>query len=410
MPDAPTFDDLLATAQAEALVRQPSLSVDAVTRPGADANAILAAGAAAADQVVGAQLVPLSASLFLDSALGPQLDRLVFDRYGLIRKPAAPALASVQFTTPTNTSVAFTIPVNTLLQTADGTQFVTTEAVTFPAASSGPVLVGVRSVLAGAKQQAAIGTITSIVAPISGAPSGLAVSNPLATAGAADAESDDSLRSRAQQFFTTARRGTLKAIEQGALAVAGVQTAKAIEVTDASGRPNKVVLLAITDQFTNALLGSNPATYQTQSQQLAQAVYNGLSDVRGAGIYVQVQVAVVIMQSVLLNLRFYAGVDQGAVAIAARMAVVNYINNLAPGATFSYAAAEQLLAAVWGLDYQGDEIVTPAGDVVPLPLQVLRTTVDLVTPIVPISTASVLTTNNPDAYILSGHNQLKLTI
>ena len=53
------------------------------------------------------------------------------------------------------------------------------------------------------------------------------------------------------------------------------------------------------------------------------------------------------------------------------------MNALPPGATFSRAEASDMLRLVPGLIVSGDEVISPTGDVVPLTLQVLRTTMGL---------------------------------
>jgi hypothetical protein len=405
IPDFPTRADLFRILRDEVLSQNAKLSLEAVERDGTDANVLLAASAEAGDEVVG-QLVRVAAGQFLDSAEGQLLDRLVFDRYGLVRKPASPALGTVEFTTTVANPAAFTIPANTLLQTADGIQYTTVDASTFPIASTGPVYVQVRSVLAGLDQQAKKNTITSIVTPITGSPADLAVNNSIATSGADDAESDASLRERARRFFTTARRGTLTAIEQGALAVPGVRRATAIEVIDVLGRPARLVQLIIADAFTDALVEQDvdPPTYQTQSQALSQAVFSSLSDVRAAGIFVQVFVAQVVLQPVILQLRFQAGVNADQTALVARASVVAATNDLLPGEIWAVADMLDILSKVPGLaPIQGDEVSSPAGDVVPKALQVIRTSLNLVT-VQPIQTDNsnpVLTpTTNPDAFLI----------
>lgn len=404
MPDFVTFADLFRICRDEVLSRNAKLSLEAVEREGSDANAMLAACAAAGDEVV-AQLIDVTAGQFLDSATGQALDRLVFDRYALVRKPAAPALGSVEFSTTAANPSAFSIPIGTALQTADGVQFVTIAGATFPASSVGPVVVAVRSTLAGLNQQAKAGTITSVVSAIAGSPADLAVTNTLATSGADDAEADSALRDRARQFFTTARRGTLAALEQGALAVAGVRRAKAVEVIDVLGRPARLVQLIIADAFTDALVDqqTSPASYQTQSQVLASTVFAGLSDVRAAGVFVQVMVAQVVIQPIVLRLRFAAGADADLAALVARATVVAKVNELRPGATLARADLVEALRGVTGLEVLGDEVASPAGDVIPQALQVIRTSLNLVTTDAaqtgdagPILSA----TANPDAFII----------
>ena len=265
MPDALSFSDLFRIARDEALARNAKLSRDAIEREGMDANILIAAATAMADEI-GGQLADLAASLFLDSARFEDLDRLVFDRYGLSRKPAAASIGSVEFTTTVASPTTFSLPTGIVLQTATGLQFITTEASVFTSGATGPVVVAVRRTLAGIDQAAKIGAINSIVS------------------------TDDSLRERARRFFTTARKGTVAAIEAAALNVAGIQTASAFEVLDALGRPARLVQLVVADAFTQQFVNfaTVPPTFETQSQAITTAVNEALADVRPAGIFVQV--------------------------------------------------------------------------------------------------------------------------
>lgn len=403
MPDFPSFQDLFRTARDEVLLRNGKVSRQAVERDGMDANILVAAAAAAGEEVVG-QLASLAAGLFLDSATGSALDRLVFDRYGLVRKPAAASLGTVQFSTATPSPTTFTIGTGVTLATADGIQFVTVESVTYSAGSTGPVSCAVRSTLAGAEQNVRANTITSIVTPVSGSPANLVVINPLATTGADNAEDDDSLRGRAQRYFTTVRRGTLGAIEAAALGVAGVRTAKAFEVLDALGRPARLVQLVVADSFTEqfATYDTVPPRYEAQSQYITTTVFNALADVRPAGIYVQVQVANVVLQPVQLALTFNAGANVSDAALRARAAVVNYINALAPGQPFVAADLQTILSTITGLSAAGSTILSPAGNVVAKPLQVIRASLGLVTAVGAQTNQPIITGDNPDAYTLAG--------
>lgn len=379
MADFPTWTDAFRTARDEVLSKNSQLTLDVVEREGSDANALIAGMAAVGDDLT-AQLVRAQSGLFLDSARGSLLERLVFDRYNLTRNPASQALGSVVFTTTAPAPATVPIPLGTKLETADGRQFVTWAASSFPMGSTGPVTVEVRSVLPGADQQARKNTITSITSSLTNRPDDLAVTNLLATVGADDEESDDRLRARARLFFTTARRGTLKAIEAAAIAVPGVSSAYVFEGMDVLGRPARYVNLIITDSFTDDLvdLDPTPATYQTQSQTLANTVWLALSDVRAAGIYIQIQVAIVTLQAVTLGLRFLAGANADLVALNARGAIASWINSLKPGDDLLVDDMIRVLRKVNGLEVTGDEILSPAGDVAVPNLGVLRSSINLV--------------------------------
>ena len=375
--DRPTYADLFSIARNQLLLANPRLT--AVDREGSDANALVASIAAVGDEVA-QQVSYVAAASFLDTATGLNLDRLVFDRYGLVRKPAAAALGTVQFTSATGAASTFGIPVQTKLVTADGTQFETTQPATFTLGSNGPVTVPVRSVLAGTTQQAGIGEINTLLSPVPGAVADLLVTNALATAGAADPETDAELRERARRFFTTVQRGTLAAIEQAARGVPGVRYAAAFEDVDAYGQQTGYVSLAVTDQYTDtlALLGTVPPAYEAQSQQLAERVALAVDQARAAGIYVATIVAQVVLQPVTLLLRVKAGSDTQTVSLEARAACVQVINALAPGAELTVAALEAALANVNGLYQSSDTVTLPVSTVVPTPLQVIRTNLQLV--------------------------------
>ena len=375
--DRPTYADLFSIARNQLLLANPRLT--AVDREGSDANALVASIAAVGDEVA-QQVSYVAAASFLDTATGLNLDRLVFDRYGLVRKPAAAALGTVQFTSATGAASTFGIPVQTKLVTADGTQFETTQPATFTLGSNGPVTVPVRSVLAGTTQQAGIGEINTLLSSVPGAVADLAATNALATAGAADPETDAELRERARRFFTTVQRGTLAAIEQAARGVPGVRYAAAFEDVDAYGQQTGYVSLAVTDQYTDtlALLGTVPPAYEAQSQQLAERVALAVDQARAAGIYVATIVAQVVLQPVTLLLRVKAGFDTQTVSLEARAACVQVVNALAPGASLTVAALEAALANVNGLYQSSDTVTLPVATVVPTPLQVIRTNLQLV--------------------------------
>jgi uncharacterized phage protein gp47/JayE len=396
MSDVPNRQDLFEIARNEILTLNANLTVTAVERPGSDSNVLLAGSVAAGDEVLG-QVTRLAAGLFLDSAKNAALDRLVFDRYGLVRKPAAAALGTVNFYLPAVPATSFNIPAGTIVSSSNGTQYITTSPVTFATNTNGvaplPLISApVRSVQAGANQQAGVGSIENMVTAIqlpAGVVGPLKVVNSLATAGASDAESDNSLRSRARNFFQTAQKGTLSAIQQGALAVAGVQTATAIEITDGAGIPSRFVDLIIADQFTQLLINYSPTgtllpvNYQPQSQVLAQNVANALLSVRAAGIYVDVIVANVQLLPIVMALAYPSNNDNtGQTAFLAQAAMVAYVNSFSPGQNFDpVAAAKAVFPTVAGLlAYPTSQILLPAGpyDVTSV-TQVFRTTLALVT-------------------------------
>jgi hypothetical protein len=273
------------------------------------------------------------------------------------------------------------------VSTPDGVQFQTTLDATIPAGTVGPLSVSVRSLRAGSTVFAAVGTITSILSQIPGSPQGLSVTNLLATTPGTDEESDDSLRAAYKNFFRTATKGTLSALEQAALRFVdpdnggGVVAATALEYYDTLGRQTKQVLLAIADQYTDQFVNTNtvPPTYAERSQALAGEVLAFLRDVRPAGVYVGVFVCRIVPLAVRLNLTFAAGADPFQVSVAARATMSNYVNGLAPGIAFRRASASDALRTVPGLVVTGNEVLFPFGDVVPRVLEKFGTDLRFVT-------------------------------
>lgn len=378
--DFPTFPQLFRIARDEVLLRSNALTRDIVDRAGTDANALTAASAITGDACIG-QLIQTQAATYLSSAQGKKLDRLVFDRYGILRKPATPALGEVEFRTPTAVVTGFTIPTNTKLQTADGTEFVTTVAATFPSGSAGPITVPVSSTLAGLDQHARPNTITSIPSAIPGAPLSLTVTNPLATVGAGTEETDPELRARAQRYYATAQRGTLRAIERGALETPGVRTATAYEATNEYLDPARWVQVVVADQFAEQFVKASDTTpaYETQAATLAVNVGQTLQEFRAAGIYVLVVVGVVRLVGITLSIRIRAGWDHDTVAAQCRAMAQDYVNSLAAGANLVIEDLETALSRVVGLEPLGGTVISPTTDLVAAATEVFRTSESLIT-------------------------------
>lgn len=378
MADFPSYQDLFRVARDEMLARNTQITKDAIDRRGTDANAIVAGAAAVGDEDIG-QLARVQGDLFLDSAKGSKLDRLIIDRYNLYRKPAAPGFTSASFSTSVGAPVSFAIPGGSRFQTSDGRQWITLVDGSFPQGSVGPINIAVRSVQAGISQQIKAGQLTNILDVPPGSPGDLKVTNLTASTGADDREEDDDYRNRARNYFVTARRGTLGAIQNAALSIPGVRRASVFETIDGQARPARVVELIVADAYVDALVGTSyPPAYDTQSQVFAAFVSSQLDEARAAGIYVSTKVGQVVMLPIQLALTFRAGADVDVAAFQARSLIVGYVNSLAPGQIFSRVTAATVLQSVQGLQVSGNEVLSPAGNVVPQTLQVLRTSLSMV--------------------------------
>jgi uncharacterized phage protein gp47/JayE len=204
----------------------------------------------------------------------------------------------------------------------------------------------------------------------------LTVNNPVATAGGADREQDEDFRNRVRDFWLTARRGTLKAIELGARQVPGVVSAQASEVTTVGSTPARVVILYVAD-------GSG-----VSNQALANRVSTSLGEYRAAGIAVIVVTSQPEIVDVVLRLAFEANVDTVSLTQAVLSAVVGFINSIPVNNPLRIADLQAVLARFRsdGLVVTTDPttpanstIVAPVGDVIPDAGKTIRTTSQNVT-------------------------------
>jgi uncharacterized phage protein gp47/JayE len=341
-------------------------SREAIYTEGTDLNIILAAASAMGDEVTRA-LAERIAALYLDSAEGEDLDRLVTDRFSptIVRKQPSSAVAVLSFSRSSGSFAGVSMNIGSRFRTTRGTEFELSQVMALPAGSSGPVTAQARAVQAGSAGNAAVGTITQFVTtPPDPA---LVVTNLEPAAGGAEGETDAALRARARDFFRTARRGTLGAIEFGALTVGGVVRATAIENTDPFGVPDGRVDLFIADTAGNA------------NQALVNAVNVALMEYRGAGVWVRTVAGVPVFVPIQLRLRYRSNVDTAAAWQSVVFLLTSAINTLGPGQTLERSLIMSLCRQVYGVIVLDDAVASPAGDLVPTAGQSIKTSADLIT-------------------------------
>lgn len=372
----PTRDDYFQIGASEVLERSEArpqrerLSREAVFTEGTDINIIIAACSAMADEAT-RQLATRMAALFLDSAEGEDLDRLVNDRFSpeIVRKQAAPALVPVTFSRaiPPSAGVAVTYDVGTKVRTDQGTEFTLQEAASLGAGSTGPVTVQAQATLAGTAGNVALNTVTQIVE--ANPDPQVTITNEQVGSGGRNVETDQSLRDRARSFFTQVRRGTLEAIEFGALTVDGVESATAIEELDSgTGLPTGRVSVSIADSNGQA------------NTLLAEAVEEALLEYRAAGITVRVLVTVPLFQTISYqNISFQTGIDTRAAISQLKSLTVAAVNILQPGEPLTLALLYSLAKSIPGAIVPETAVGVPGGDVIPTTEEVIKTRLDLVT-------------------------------
>jgi len=371
--DLPTFDQLFAIGKDEITSRNSKLDPSEVDRRGSDVNIINAVGSAMAEEIL-RQLFTSYNDLFLDPAVDDGLDRLAFDRYGLGRQGASQSRGAVAFSRATAGEGAGTIPIGTRLISEDGIEFDTTTTASFGAVALGPITANVKSVKAGVDTNVVASQITQISSAIFDGT--ITVTNSAATTGGADQETDDEFKNRVRKFFPNARRGTLEAIELGALSVDGVRLAKAVERTDESGIPSRWVDLLIGD-----IDGSSNATLVSEVELI-------LDDYRAAGIYVDVIGATIQNQTIVLRVAGYeSGFDADAVDEEIKSSLVLEVNKLQINDTLYKNNLIKVAASIEGAIIDEDALTNdglspaqlPLTDITPTFGNVVRTNDSLIT-------------------------------
>lgn len=351
MPVAPSYTDLLAQGQAEALARRGDL----LFADGDVSLAQLHAGAAMADAAVrfGAQCF---AATFIDLAKGDDLTALVDDHLNLQRQAATAATVTARFSR-TSAGAAGNIPAGTTITTvtgADGTEvrFTTDAIINYGAGNNGPFSVNATCTAVGRDGNVAAATISRILATLTD--STFSVTNLATAAGGNNEESDDQLRLRARTFWLTLRRGTLAALEFGALQVASVRVSKASETTTG------LVLVVVTDEAGNS------------NAQMISDVEVELENWRAAGCVVQVYGGTILLVPVTAVLTVAAGVDVAAMVPDLETAITGRFLKYRMG---DKVWRDQVKHAIIDVDPDGIEaaaLTLPADDVTTTAFEVPR--------------------------------------
>jgi len=336
---------------------------------GSDANIIVGVASVMADACI-KQLGFRTAAHLLDGSEGDDLDRFAYDRYTLTRKGASAALTTVSVTRATTAAGAGSVPVGTRTVTDTGVEYVTITTANFGAGDK-TSRADVRAVQAGKATQVGLGAIKRFADPGALFDKTLQCTNDEEpAAGGEDAENDDVFKARVRDFWRTARRGVLGAIEFGATTVPGIVSARAIEVVTpiAGGLPARVVQLYVADSSGLA------------SRALAQRVQTALDDFRAAGIAVIIFTSLPLLVTITLKLTFRANVDTASLTDQVRAAIVAFVNSLPVNGRLNRLDLGAVLRRFSedGLLTPEGTIVAPTGDLVPDVGQTLRTLPELV--------------------------------
>jgi uncharacterized phage protein gp47/JayE len=320
---APTFQDYFNAGRAEAINRRPDLTFDE-----GDISEFLVAGMAAmADHLTGYFAGRFKAT-YLDGAEGDDLTTLADDHWNVQRFPALAATGTVTFSRTTgNGAPAGTLLAGTVVATQKDSlgneiQFTTDHDVNWGLADVANKTMTVTATVAGLASNCDINKVNRLIStPFD---STIAVNNPTSKmAGGDDEETDADLRERVRGLPATLRRGTLGAVEYGALSVAGVKKATAVEEFDTLGRQTGIVDLYVSDSQGN----STPTMITAvQTEELNWRPAGGVLNVFGGLLSTQ-NVAVTVVARL--------GTDTQALLANIIAAVTARVNKLRIGETLS---------------------------------------------------------------------------
>lgn len=380
--DAPSRLDLLAIGRDYVRSRSTRLDPYQVDVQGSDINIVVGVGSQLAYMLV-VQLAFSINRMMLDGAEGEDLDRYAYDRYTLLRKAASAAVVPLTIYRPA-AGPSGTVNTGTLIKSQSGIQYVTTSSCSL---GTNDLTTSCNAIAtqAGKATQVGANALTQFVNTGALFDQTLQVNNTVAAAGGEDIQSDEQFRQTIRMFWATARRGTLSAIEYGALQVPGVVSASAQEALttvtlfESNGAYNvQTVSASMPARIVNLYVADSTGV---ANQVLANLVRIGLDDYRAGGIAVLVYAGTPQIISIQLALSFQANVDTVTLTSAIEASIFEYVNTLAVNQTLLLSGLYTVLQRFTanGLIVAKSTIVAPTGDLVPAPGQTLRTTLANIT-------------------------------
>jgi hypothetical protein len=361
---APSWADYYLLGRAEAVLRRPDLSYNE-----GDVTDMMTAGAGAmADRLTG-YLIDRFRATYLDGASGDDLTQLASDHWNVQRRDAVAATGQVTFSRATYANGAGSLDAGFIVATAKDSQGrdvqYATDADAVFGATTLTVTVQATAVVAGAGGRASAGTVVkTITTPFDSA---ITVTNGDKMAGGADAESDPDLRERVRRVPSTLRRGTIDALEYGALQVSSVKSAEAVEdgtgitnvyVADVDGNSNDTMVDAVAAELENWRAAGSLV------QVAGGELYDGVNT-NGAGR---------LIVDVTVTTRANSGVDVAALASNVKAAIVAKVAKLGIGQTMYRTMVKQAAMNVDPANIVEVEVNVPALDIVPSASQIVRTT------------------------------------
>lgn len=327
-------------------------------------NDVLAGVTSVAVDELQATVVDEFAKTFFETAHGPEvtggpddLERLAVDHFGLpfARPAATKAVGVVTFARPTAAAGDCVIPAGTIVKTepnanGEAQRYQTVAEVTLVALT---INASVEALVAGTEGNATANKVTKLESTLTD--DTVTVNNALAFAGGEAEQNDADYRETIRQRLTSLTGATIAAIQAGALSVAGVETATALEA--------EIVVIECDPSTGIKLVGKTPFRIPrvrlyiadangTADQALMDAVAAAIADIRAAGVRIDIAAATALLidwtATITLN---PAGPNYGTLASDPTMiedSMRDYIRELPIGTGFTIATANAAILAIWG--------------------------------------------------------------
>lgn len=356
----PTREDFFQLGARELLVRSSlrppgkRVTAAAVYTVGTNVNSALAGCAAMADEVMRHAAIRLG-ELYLDSAEGDALERVIVDRIAPDLTRKQPGLASVELTisrvASPQSSAALVFGSGAIVRASSGAEFQLLTDVTFASNVLGNVTVTAEALVVGTGGNVPASTITQFAETPSD--TGISVTNLADAAGGSDVESDRDYVTRAKLELASRARGTAGSIESAILRVSGIKWAIVDEMLDSGGDPNGVLKIFVAD------VNGHSNSAMIEKARIAA------NSVRTAGMIPDYVGVSPIVQTISYALSFDVGTNVVVARQQLKSLTVSLVNELAPNETLTRSMLFSVARAIPGAIVTDAAVVLPSADYTP---------------------------------------------
>jgi uncharacterized phage protein gp47/JayE len=355
-------------AMVEALAKNPKLSQETIETEGTTLNLICNMIADVVDEFAARANRGLE-GVFLDTAEGDALTRLVVDRYGVQRHGETAAIVSLTLDR-TGSAPAITMPAGAVFVTSRGVRFGLDAGFAWPSGDTDARVVSATALVTGPGGNVAAGQTWRLETSVGDAT--ITAANSQAASRGGVEEEDADLKVRARGARDADLLGVGERIRKSALEVPGVREASVYEDVDGDGNPTGGGTLVISD-------GSGGA-----NDTMISVVAEKIKDARPFGAYVGILGATVRLENVTVTAVWDPGKATAANAEALRQAIIARVNQLDPRAApddaepeaqclLTHAIIQEVRPQIEGL--RRIVVTVPAGTVEPDQGEVIRPSV-----------------------------------